>query len=589
MTDEEHGISEAPKEPAAEPDSLTKARHDSHRALFLLILSLLLAIALAALAVMPEIAILLKPTAPEMAQQMEVYSRWSGQAATVIAALLMAIHWRLYRKGLRNLLHLAPDDNSLVAVSTLSAFLYSVIALALTDPDLIFGIPSTWYVPLGITLSISAWGRYILLRDRLTWRVDRFAADALPDFNPMPAPANSSLPGHVAILSLILALIAGIAWTLIDSVSVASAVFFAIPIAACPGALGITEALSTRIAIRRARSNGMILYGRTAIESAADTDTIVIGKSGLLTSGHPYITDVIPEGLTQQSFIGLAASAEAQSYHPIAEAIASHAIRSHVRLQRLAAFNELPGKGVETLISGTTVRVGTKEWLEEEKVLISANLLTKFDQLTEKGKTVLFVSKGREAKGLIAFLDDLRPESTSVLKTLQEMGIHPIMMTGENQRTAKAFSRQIDISDYKANLKAEDKMREIQLLQAHGKVVTLFADSSRDISAARQADLAVVPIAGAPEMKKIAAILLTAEGFNALPQGFTLCRYTMNSIRLNYIWAFAGPLLSLPAASGLLYAFGGPLFSPWMASLTALPGLIAAMINAFRLNRKSLN
>ncbi len=415
MTDEELGLTSAPAKPAVEPDPLATARCASRWSLVSFLLSLLLTLALAALAALPELTEILPSILPEATTRLEPLRRWNGLAASALAALLMTIHWRIYRQGIGRLLHLTPDDSSLIAVSTLAAFLFSVIALALTDPDLVSGGPSTWYVPLGITLSLAALGRFAFARAGLKSREDLVAAEALPVPDTPLASVGSSLPGHVAIFSLVTALIASIAWALLDSVSVASAVLFAIPVAACPGALGLTEALSVWAAVRAARANGLILRDQKAIEAAADTDTIVLGKTGLLTAGKPHITDLVPEGLTNQAFIGLAASAEAQSYHPIAEAIADQAIRAHVRLQRLAAFNELPGEGVEALISGSTVRVGTKEWLEREKVRISANLLTKFDQLTEKGKTVLFVSRGSEAKGLIAFQDDLRPEVPEIL------------------------------------------------------------------------------------------------------------------------------------------------------------------------------
>ncbi len=165
------------------------------------------------------------------------------------------------------------------------------------------------------------------------------------------------------------------------------------------------------------------------------------------------------------------------------------------------------------------------------------------------------------------------------------MNTRPILMTGDSQRMAKTFARQLSLEEFKAGIHAGDKTREIQLLQAHGHNVALIDKADVNIPSARQADLTIVPATGEPRIKRFAGIVLTEDGLGALPHCLALSRRAMETIRSNYIWAFAGPLLALPAAGGLLYAFGGPLFAPWMASLAALPGVAAAIINAFRLRR----
>ena len=185
--------------------------------------------------------------------------------------------------------------------------------------------------------------------------------------------------------------------------------------------------------MNKAQHSGLLVRDEATWETAADINTIVIGKTGFLTVGTPRITDLVGEGLTDDTLIGLAASAEAKSYHPLAEAIANRAIQVRARLQRLAAANEIPGVGVETLINGTAVRVGKRRWLEEEHIYISAGLLTKADQFEERGKTVLFVSSGRSAKGIIAFEDEVRPEIPAMLKALKTMGIQIVLLTGDSQ------------------------------------------------------------------------------------------------------------------------------------------------------------
>ena len=514
-------------------------------------------------------------------------TRLGGYASAGTALLLILLHLPWYLRGLGRIIHGVPDTTSLIAISTIAAFGYSTIALFLTDPDLIgSGGPSTYFLPLSLTLILATVGEYVLCRAQ---RDDLEALTKmgalLPDPSPFSSvPKNATVPGHITLLAILLAVALGLLWTGLDSFSVGATVFFTILIAACPISIGLVEAIGMSTAMNKARQSSLPIREATVLETAADINAVVIGKTGFLTLGTPHITDIMGEGLTDDTLIGLAASAEAESYHPLAKAITNRAIQIRARLQRLAAANEIPGVGVETLINGTAVRVGKRHWLEEEHIYISADLLTKADQLEERGKTVLFISSGRSTKGLIAFEDEVRPEIPVMLNNLKTMGIHVVLLTGDSPRTAKTFARELTIPEVRADIPTAEKSKELQLLQARGLTVAFFDQVIED-NAAQQADLSVTLTADAPSISPKATVLFFAsKNFTVLPRFLSLSRRTMLAVRQNYIWAFAGTLLAMPAATGLLYSFGGPLFTPLLAMATSLPGLLAILINAFRLH-----
>lgn len=571
------------------PAYFSAARHKARLSSGVFLLSLLLTLLsggvflLSFFPLSPSYAALLSHLPPALAARPVI------AVNALFALLVMLVNFSLYRRGFSRFFRGAPDTDSLIAFSTSAAFLYSVAALLLTDPELVVQGPATYFLPLAIAVTFAAGGTMLLAQSRFNRLSELAKLGALPEAEEktfVSPRSSATVTGHIALLALIFAFATGLIWTMVDSSAVGVTVFFTVLIAACPLTLGLTEPLVLSCAMCQARRGGLIIRDRKAMETASEVSAVVLGKTGLITRGKPQITDIAGEGLTDGTLIGLAASAEAKSYHPLAETIADHAIKIRARLQRLAASNEIPGAGMETLINGSAVRVGKRRWLEEENIYISATLLTKSDQLEERGKTVLFISSGNSAKGLIAFEDEVRPNIPAMLKELDALGVRTILLTGDSLRTAKTFARELSIGEVHADLSAPAKAKEIQLLQAHGLTVALF-DRTTEKSMSQQADLTVALANDAAE-KFTAGFLLSQPEMSLLPRGLNLSRRAMTFIRQNYIWTFAGPLLTLPAATGILYAFGGPLFSPTLSAVASLPGLFILLINAFRLYRHQI-
>ena len=424
---------------------------------------------------------------------------------------------------------------------------------------------------------------------------------------------------YAAILSLLITVLCCLIWLLLGvSLPFTAAFALFVLLSATPCALPLAEAVPLWIGAMLLPDRGVSMRSFRAVEAAALSDTLVLGKPDILTEGEPQITDLVPEGITMTAFLSLAAAAESGSRHPIAKAISEHAIRLRAKYGRIAAFNESPGEGVEVLMNGAPIRVGRKTWIESQGVRISANLLTKDDQLAEKGKTILYVSNGKNAKGIIAYEYELNTETAETVRALEKQGIETILMIGEGSRTAKSVAKRLGVPNFRHSIRAADLVREIQILQAHGKNVGLFANLPADSPAVRQADCPILPqiektdehrpqdedtaldaepVIDAEPMTDQNVIhdsepvlpALVVKSLTALPDAHSLLKKIHSSARQNTVTAFLGPILALPVSSGLFVTLGSPVFpAPWLVALATLPGLLVTALNAARIGREFL-
>ena len=295
------------------------------------------------------------------------------------------------------------------------------------------------------------------------------------------------------IASVVLA--AGIAgyWYIAGDISieVASEIFLGIFLAASPLPFIVSRWLIALRIKRRLRDSGVTCSRMSALTELLHVDTIAFNRNGTLTEGSVFISALVPEGMTQGSLLALAASAEREATHPYAHALYDTAVQRGLHLQRHSAARETESFGVEALIARTPVRVGKKEWLQEENIEISAALLTRADQLATSGQTPLFVSSSKYARGIIAVRDDVRTEVRRALNALKERGLSLILLTGETKRLANATAKELRISEVRSDLTGTDKAREIRLLQSRGAVVAMVGDPMADQAALRAADISI--------------------------------------------------------------------------------------------------
>ena len=295
------------------------------------------------------------------------------------------------------------------------------------------------------------------------------------------------------IASVILAAGAAGYWYVMGDVSIetASEIFLGVFLAASPLPFIASRCLIALRIKRRLRDSGVVCNRMSALTELLHVDTIAFNRNGTLTEGSVFISALVPEGMTQGSLLALAASAEREATHPYAHALYDTAVQRGLHLQRHSAAHETESFGVEALIARTPVRVGKKEWLQEENIEISAALLTRADQLATSGQTPLFVSSSKYARGIIAVRDDVRAEVRRALQALKERGLSLILLTGETKRLANATAKDLRIAEVRSDLTGTDKAREIRLLQSRGSVVAMVGDPMADQAAMRAADISI--------------------------------------------------------------------------------------------------
>lgn len=295
------------------------------------------------------------------------------------------------------------------------------------------------------------------------------------------------------IASVVLA--AGVAgyWYIAGDITVeaASEIFLGVFLASSPLPFIVSRMLIGLRIKRRLRDSAIVCSRMGALTELLHVDTIAFNRNGTLTEGNIFISALVPEGMTQGSLLALAASAEREATHPYAHALYDTAVQRGLHLQRHSAARETESFGVEALIARTPVRVGKKEWLQEENIEISAALLTRADQLATSGQTPLFVSSSKYARGIIAVRDDVRAEARRALIALKERGLSLILLTGETKRLANATAKELRISEVRSDLTGTDKAREIRLLQSRGAVVAMVGDPMADQAVLRAADISI--------------------------------------------------------------------------------------------------
>ena len=295
------------------------------------------------------------------------------------------------------------------------------------------------------------------------------------------------------VLSVIAAAAAAGYWYMTGNVTVetASEIFLGVFLAASPIPWLVSRWLIALRIKRHLRADGISCSRMSALTELMHVDTIAFNRNGTLTEGNIFISALVPEGMTQGSLLALAASAERDAVHPYAQALYRTALERGLHLTRHSAAREEESFGVEALIVRTPVRVGKKEWLQEENIEISAALLTRADQLATSGQSPLFVSSSKYARGIIAVRDDLRMEAKRALSDLRQQGFSLVLLTGETKRLANATGKELRIPDVRSDLTEMDKAREIRLLQSRGAIVAMAGDPIADQAALRTADISI--------------------------------------------------------------------------------------------------
>ncbi|MDE1943652.1 MAG: copper-translocating P-type ATPase [Betaproteobacteria bacterium] len=362
----------------------------------------------------------------------------------------------------------------------------------------------------------------------------------------------------------------------------------AVLIIACPCALGLATPMSIMVGTGRGAMVGVLIKNAEALEILEKVDTLVTDKTGTLTVGKPRLMKVAASpGFSEAEILGLGASLERSSEHPLAAAILEGAQGKGLTLSRVEAFASHTGKGITGRIEGRTVAIGNLKMLEA--LAVSADSLAgQADALRTEGQTVMFVVVNGQVAGLIGVADPVKDTSAEAIRLLHQEGLKVVMLTGDSKKTAEAVARQLGIDSVVAEVLPEQKSEIIRKLQAEGHVVAMAGDGINDAPALAQAQVGIAMGTGTDVAMESAGVTLIKGDLRGIVRARRLSLATLSNIRQNLFFAFIYNVIGVPVAAGVLYPAFGLLLSPIIAAAAMSFSSVSVVANALRLNRTML-
>ena len=361
--------------------------------------------------------------------------------------------------------------------------------------------------------------------------------------------------------------------------------FVAVLIIACPCALGLATPTSIMVGTGKGAENGILIRGAEALETAHQLNTIVLDKTGTLTRGEPSVTDIIESGaFPTRELLTLAASAERGSEHPLGEAIVKKARAEGLNLMEPKDFQAIAGYGIEATIGSKRILLGNSRLMEERKVALHG-LAGEAERLSGEGKTPMFLAVEGKGAGIIAVADTLKENSKEAVEAFHRMGLAVVMLTGDNERTARAIAQQMGIDRVLAEILPERKAEEIRKLQAEGKKVGMVGDGINDAPALAQANVGIAIGTGTDVAMEASDITLIGGDLRGIVTAIALSKATIRNIKQNLFWAFAYNTILIPVAAGVLFPFFGILLNPIFAAGAMAFSSVTVVSNALRLRR----
>jgi Cu+-exporting ATPase len=362
----------------------------------------------------------------------------------------------------------------------------------------------------------------------------------------------------------------------------------AVLIIACPCALGLATPMSIMVGTGKGAQSGVLIKNAEALETLEKVDTIVVDKTGTLTEGRPTLIEVHAVGEMEDSeLLGLAASVELASEHPLAAAIVTGAKDRSANVVSATDFESVTGQGVKAQVSGRAVAIGNEKFMHNIGTY-SETLVSQASSLRRDGHTVMFVAVDGKACGLLSVADPIKETTPRAIKKLHAAGLRIVMLTGDSRATAEAVARRIGIDEVHAEVSPEDKNRVVRDLQEAGSIVAMCGDGINDAPALAQADVGIAMGTGTDVAMESAGITLVRGDLTAVVSARTLSRATMRNIRQNLFFAFAYNSAGVPIAAGVLFPFFGVLLSPMLAAAAMSLSSVSVIGNALRLRSLQL-
>lgn len=390
---------------------------------------------------------------------------------------------------------------------------------------------------------------------------------------------------------LSLATLSALGWYFLagESLSFSLSIFIAVLVIACPCALGLATPTAIMVGTGKGAENGILIKSGQALEAAYQLDTIVLDKTGTITVGKPSLTDLLPlSDFNRSDLLRLIASAEQHSEHPLAQAILEAAEEEGLDLLPVSHFEAVIGRGLSAQVEGRHLLVGN-ESLMKAKHIDSSAFQEQLLELSQEGKTAMFVAIDGQLVGILAVADEMKSSSLSAVQELQSMGLEVVMLTGDREETATAIAQKAGIQKVIAGVLPDGKAIAIKNLQEAGKKLAMVGDGINDAPALVQADVGIAIGSGADVAIESADVVLMHSDLQDVVKAIKLSQATIRNIKENLFWAFAYNTLGIPIAMGLLHLFDGPLLNPMLAGLAMSLSSVSVVANALRLGRFKMN
>ena len=384
-----------------------------------------------------------------------------------------------------------------------------------------------------------------------------------------------------------IALIAFVAWFFVfgQSFSFALSIFVSVLVIACPCALGLATPTAIIVGTGKAAENGVLVKNAEALENARRATVIVFDKTGTLTNGKPAVTDVVAlGGASEREAVALAAVAEKNSEHSLADAVLAEARRRRIAVPRPKSFKVFPGQGVIAHWRGKRLVFGNRALMKKHGIRFES-AEKKIAALEREGKTVMLLAQGSALSGLIAVADTPKENAREAVAALKKMGKRVVMLSGDNERTANAIAKQVGVDSVIAEVLPQEKEKEIAALQKSGEVVAMVGDGINDAPALAKADVGIALGAGTDIAMEAGDIVLVKNDLRDVVTAIDLSSYTVRKIRQNLFWAFFYNAVGIPIAAGVLYPFTGFLLNPMIAGAAMAFSSVSVVSNSLLMRR----
>jgi Cu2+-exporting ATPase/Cu+-exporting ATPase len=429
--------------------------------------------------------------------------------------------------------------------------------------------------------------------ETLLAQIIKMVEDAQGSKAPIQALADKISSVFVPIVLVIAFLTLG-AWLILGSeylgfsqaLSFGLVSFVGILVIACPCALGLATPTAIIVGVGKGAKEGILIKDAATLEKLHKVNTVVVDKTGTITKGKPTLVDIQNlSGLKNEDLISILASLEKKSEHPIAHAIVSYAEEKNISISDISGFEGIQGKGLKGIVGGKEYFVGNAKLVNDLGLSFD---VAKLHEFTSQGKTPVILASKEMVLGFVMVADEIKAESVEAVKNLHALGIKVVMLTGDDERTAKHIASLVGIDDVLAHVLPQDKLKKIKDLQSQGRVVAMAGDGVNDAPALAQADVGIAMGTGTDVAIESAGITLLGGDISKLVKAIKLSKITMRGIKQNLFWAFIYNVVGIPLASGVFYPIFGWLLSPVFAGFAMAMSSVSVVSNSLRIKAKRL-